>query len=59
MKVKFQKGRQMTSQLLKAGIMNANPVTAQIARVRVKYIEGSENQPLAGALVKSTSNTAL
>ena len=32
--------------------MNANPPTAQMARERVKYMEGSENQPLTLALIR-------
>ena len=40
----------MTSWSIRAGNMNANPPTAQMARKRVKYTEGSENQPLTLAL---------
>ena len=40
----------MTSWSIRAGNMNANPPTAQMARERVKYMEGSENQPLTLAL---------
>ena len=40
----------MTSQPMKAGNTIANPPNAQMARERVKYMKGSENQPLTLAL---------
>ena len=45
-----RKADQMTSGSIKAGNTNANPPNAQMARERVKYMEGSENQPLTLAL---------
>ena len=36
----------MTSQSIKAGNLNANPLTARTARLRVNKIRCSDNQPL-------------
>ena len=48
---------EVTSQLIRVGIMNANPVNAQVAGRRVKYIECSEiNLLISSAYIRPYCN---